>query len=205
MEKLTKQFTDMYRNTLRVKGFSEPEQKTDSYISRLERMYASEKYQEYSIYPSMGIDKIFAVIAMCLELKELRLSDAEIIEFVNTGFESRRAPLRTLLKGIDLLPGCFQIVKKWNISDHEKRTNEGCITYDHFEVSADKIEYTITRCKYIDIFEFYGIRPLCKIFCLTDEFAYKQLTRHVEFIRHSDLSDGDCCHDEIIDRRKNLE
>ena len=56
MEKLTNQFADMYRNTLRVKGFSEPEQKTDSYISRLERMYTSEKYQEYSISPSMGID-----------------------------------------------------------------------------------------------------------------------------------------------------
>ncbi len=85
MEKLTKQFADMYRNTLRVKGFSEPEQKTNSYICRLERMYTSEKYQEYSIYPSMGIDKIFAVIAICLELNELGESDAEIIEFVNTG------------------------------------------------------------------------------------------------------------------------
>ena len=48
------------------------------------------------------------------------------------------------------------------------------------------------------MFERYGIRPLCKIFCLTDEFAYAQLPRHVRFIRHSDLSDGVCCHDEII-------
>ncbi len=28
--------------------------------------------------------------------------------------------------------------------------------------------------------------------------AYSGLTRHVEFIRHSDLSDGPACHDEVI-------
>ena len=27
------------------------------------------------------------------------------------------------------------------------------------------------------------------------------LTRHVRFIRHSDLSDGDSCHDEVIRKR----
>ena len=30
----------------------------------------------------------------------------------------------------------------------------------------------------------------------------ENLRRHVTFIRHSDLSDGDVCHDEIIQRRK---
>ena len=30
--------------------------------------------------------------------------------------------------------------------------------------------------------------------------AYSNLTRHVKFIRHSDLSDGECCHDEVIDK-----
>ena len=36
--------------------------------------------------------------------------------------------------------------------------------------------------------------------CMTDETAYAGLTRHVEFIRHSDLSIGNCCHDEVIRR-----
>ena len=31
--------------------------------------------------------------------------------------------------------------------------------------------------------------------------ATKALTRHVLFVRHSDLSDGDSCHDEVIDRK----
>ena len=51
-------------------------------------------------------------------------------------------------------------------------------------------------------FKAWGIRSLGKIFCMTDTTSYENLRRHVTFIRHSDLSDGDVCHDEIIRRRK---
>ncbi|MDO4356100.1 MAG: L-2-amino-thiazoline-4-carboxylic acid hydrolase [Clostridia bacterium] len=172
------------------------------FSKRLERMYASDIFRQHNVYPSMGVDRIYAVIAVCLELKDDGMSDPEIIDFVNRMFEARRKPLRVLLKGIDLLPDCYQIAKKWNIGDHAKRTADGSFTYDSFVVSDGKIEYTISKCMYAEIFEYYGIRSLCKIFCLTDEFAYGQLTRHVEFIRYSDLSDGNCCHDEIIDRKR---
>ena len=59
----------------------------------------------------------------------------------------------------------------------------------------------IYRKALVEMFETYGIRSLCKIFCMTDTKSYENLTRHVRFIRHSDLSDGNCCHDEIIDNR----
>ena len=64
------------------------------------------------------------------------------------------------------------------------------------------IEYSISKCVYIEMFETYGIRKLCRIFCMTDTTSYENLRRHVTFIRHSDLSDGEACHDEIIRRRK---
>ncbi len=51
---------------------------------------------------------------------------------------------------------------------------------------------------YVEMFAHYGIRPLCKIFCNTDLIAYSGLTRHVKFVRHSDLSDGNACFDEIF-------
>ena len=65
-------------------------------------------------------------------------------------------------------------------------------------MEEDKISYRISRCMYAEMFQFYGIRELCKIFCMTDTQAYDHLTRHVKFVRHSDLSNGDCCWDEII-------
>lgn len=79
--------------------------------------------------------------------------------------------------------------------------NNGRIRFDSFEVGDGKVKYRISRCMYVEMFAHYSIRPLCKIFCLTDERAYANLLRHIKFIRHSDLSDGSFCHDEIIDRR----
>jgi hypothetical protein len=87
------------------------------------------------------------------------------------------------------------------VGDHAKRVADGSITYDSFEVGEGRVEYHISHCMYVEMFEHYGIRRLCKIFCMTDERAYAGLTRHVRFVRHSDLSDGDCCHDEVMDRR----
>ena len=37
---------------------------------------------------------------------------------------------------------------------------------------------------------------------MTDVMAYSNLTRHVNFIRHSDLSDGGCCQDEVLKKNK---
>lgn len=149
----------------------------------------------------MNVEMVYSVITMCLELKEYGLSDNEIITFVNEAFKKRKKFFGALEKIINILPNSYQVARKWNISDHEKRVRDGSITYDFFEVSEGKVEYTISKCMYIEMFEYYGIRSLCKIFCMTDEYAYANLTKHVKFIRHSDLSDGEACHDEIIDKR----
>ena len=39
----------------------------------------AEKYKEHNIYPSTNTEYIYAIIATCLELKGLGLSDKEII------------------------------------------------------------------------------------------------------------------------------
>ncbi len=69
--------------------------------------------------------------------------------------------------------------------------------YELFQVEDGRIEYNITKCMYVEAFAAYGIRELCKIFCITDVQAYANLTRHVKFHRYSDLSDGNYCHDVI--------
>lgn len=93
------------------------------------------------------------------------------------------------------------LYKEWDEEDRAlliDRVKDGSITYDHFELGKEKVEYNISKCMYVEMFLCYGIRQLCKIFCNTDRIAYSGLTRHVRFVRHSDLSDGDTCHDEII-------
>ena len=201
MEKAIRKYGNVYRKALLSRHCREIEAKTAVYEARLREMYASDEFKVYSVYPTTNAVHVYAVIAMCLELKSFGLTDAEIIETINHGFARRRNFFRRIICAIDLLPNCFSIAKKWNIQDHDKRVQDGSLTYDRFDVGEDRIEYRISKCVYIEMFEAYGIRRLCKIFCMTDTTSYENLRRHVTFIRHSDLSDGDVCHDEIIQRR----
>ena len=198
MGKTVNKYAKLYRNALRKKNVPDIEEKTDAYRKRLTEMYASDKFKEHNVYPTMNVTLVYAVIAMCLELKGYGLSDKEIMAFSDEVFHARKAFFAKLIKGVDLLPNAYKIAENWNKSDHDKRVKDGSITYDLFEVSDGKIEYDISRCMYVEMFQTYGIRPLCRIFCITDENSYAMLTKHVTFIRHSDLSYGDSCHDEIF-------
>ena len=199
-----KEYIQVYRKILIDNSLGNVETGVKSYIKRLEEMYVSENYKKHNNYPSMNVETIYAVIAMCLELKQFGLSDREIIDAVDKGYESKRTAFKKLLRLIDHFPCSYNIAKKWNINDHAKRVEDGSIDYDFFDVSDDKVEYSLSGCRYIDMFEAYGIRPLCKIFCMTDEMAYASLTRHVKFIRHSDMSESDVCHDEVIRIRNKM-
>ena len=197
-EKAIKTYGKNYRTVLKEGGFADIEQKMKAFESRLREMYASEIFRKHNIYPTTDATYIYAVMAMCLEIRSFGYSDKDTIRIVNKGFEKRRNFFKRIIAVINLLPNSFDIARKWNISDHEKRVKDGSITYDYFNVSKDKVEYRISKCMYIEMFETYGIRGLCKIFCMTDEFAYAGLPKHVMFIRHSDLSDGPACLDEVI-------
>ena len=201
MDKVVERYAKTYRCGLETREFDDVDGMVAEFKERLQEMYASEAFREHNVYPSMSVEHVYAVIAMCLELKERGLADEQVIETVNAGFVARRRFFDVLVRAIDLLPNCYQIAERWNVGDHAKRVADGSITYDSFEVGKGKVEYRISHCMYVEMFEHYGIRGLCKIFCMTDERAYAGLTRHVKFVRHSDLSDGDCCHDEIVNRR----
>ena len=202
LEKALNKYSKIYRTALETNDFSDINIRVESYKQRLQEMYNSLAFTQHNIYPTMDVVKIYAVITMCLELKKENLSDKQIIDIVNSGFAKLRKMFVLLEKVIDVLPNAYQIAKKWNISDHDNRVKDGSITYDYFNVGEGMIEYRISKCMYVEMFDYYGIRSLCKIFCITDETAYSNLTKHVKFIRHSDLSCGDCCHDEVIDRKR---
>ncbi len=199
-QKAVKEYGKYYQIALECGSFDNIEEKIRTFENRLEEMYSSENFKKHNIYPTMNVTYIYAVMAMCLEIKELGYSDKETIEILNKGFDKRRNHYKKILAVLNIFPYSFNIARRWNINDHKKRVEDGSITYDYFNVSKDKVEYSISKCMYVEMFETYGIRGLCKIFCMTDEFAYAGLTRHVNFIRHSDLSDGPACFDEVIRR-----
>ncbi len=197
-EKAIKTYSKNYRTALKEVGFADIDQKLKAFESRLREMYASENFKRHNIYPTIDALKVYAVMAMCLEIRSFGYSDKDTIEIVNKGFEKRRNFFKRVIAVINLMPNSFDIARKWNISDHKKRVKDGSITYDYFNVSKDKVEYSISKCMYVEMFETYGIRGLCKIFCMTDEFAYARFPQHVRFSLHSYLSDGLACFDEVL-------
>ena len=194
-------YVRLYRGSLVEQRFPDVQQKTERYEKRLREMLASPEFAEHNVYPTMDVELIYVVIAMCLELRDFGLANEEIVAFAETMFQKRRKFVDILIGLVDRLPNSFSIVRKWNIGDHEKRVKDGSIAYDYFRVTEDSVVYKISKCMYVEIFEHYGIRELCKIFCDTDVRAYAGLTKHMKFVRHSDLSDGDSCHDEVLRRQ----
>ena len=198
IDKKIKSYSKYYRKILVNEGLEDIDRRMSSYKTRLKEMYRSDGFKTHNIYPSTNVSFVYAVIAMCLELKNAGYSDDRIIPAVEKSMEKRWNAFVKILQFIDLFPFSFSVVRKWNQSDHADRVKDRSIKYDYFELGKEKVEYYISKCMYVEMFSFYGIRPLCKIFCNTDRIAYSGLTRHVEYIRHSDLSDGDACYDEII-------
>lgn len=198
INKKVKTYSKYYRNVLINEELNDADRRMSSYETRLKEMYNSDEFMGHNVYPSTNVSFVYAVIAMCLELKDAGYTDDKIIPVVEKSMESRWNGFVKILKFVDLFPFSFSAVRKWNKSDHADRIKDSSITYDYFDLGKEKIEYKISKCMYVEMFSCYGIRPLCKIFCNTDRIAYSGLTRHVRFIRHSDLSDGDVCFDEII-------
>ena len=197
-EKALKSYTKLFGKTLARSQVADAAKITWAFKTRLANMYASEDFRRHSAYPSIDTAKVYAVIALGLELREHGYSDGEIIDLVNCAFANLKRFFYAIEAVVDLFPCCYGVVRKWNIRDHAARIADGSIDYDFFEADEKRVTYSISGCRYVEMFEHYDVRSLCKVFCMSDTMAYEHLTRHVRFICHSDLSDGPACHDEII-------
>ena len=93
-EKAIKTYDKNYRTMLKEGGFADIEKKMDAFESRLREMYASENFRKHNIYPTTDATYIYAVMAMCLEIRSFGYSDKDTIEIVSKGFEKRRNFLR---------------------------------------------------------------------------------------------------------------
>jgi len=202
-EKTVRKYTKMYRAALKENGFKNIDEKARDYAVALKKAYSSEAFKTHDVYPTVDMAKVYAVIFMCLQLKSFGVGRDDALRIVNTGFKRIKKLLRRIEKIIDVSPFAWKIAKKWNMNEYAARLKDKSISFDYFSADDDKISYKIRKCAYVDVFSYYGIREYCKIFCNTDCEAYSNLSRHIRFIRHSDLSDGESCHDEIIKKYEN--
>ena len=203
-EKLAEKYARLFCRSMKSAGY-EDTSFFDRYKSKYIEYTASESFREYSQYKTMSTDKVYAAIvhAKVCEENGISVKDALYVWETYSAKNIRRS-IRALCRVSDLLPNGYKIVSGWLYKDAQERIAENCLTYEMLDYSDSKLEYNITRCAYADLFERYGIREFCKSFCNND-LCMSVMHRKARFIRHSDLIDGELCHDEIINRRMNNE
>ena len=197
-EKYAKKYAKMFSRSMKEIGRSDWESLYDTYYNRYLGHLKSPEYAEYTRYKTIALEKVYAAIThaqICLELgydlKEAQRIWEEIL------CRKIKKMINKAMLLIDALPNGYNITTGWLYKDAQARIEENCLTYGLLDYSDEKLEYKITRCAYVEIFEHYGIRNFAKVFCNAD-LCMAVMHRHTKFVRHSDLVDGDCCHDEII-------
>ena len=90
MDKQIRKYSKLYHEALKKTGFSDIDEMSSAYENRLRDMYDSPAYKAHNIYPTIAVELVYAVIAMCLELKGKGLSDREIMDFSDVVFLKRK-------------------------------------------------------------------------------------------------------------------
>ena len=79
IDKKIKSYSKYYRNILVNEGLEDIDRRMSSYKARLKEMYRSDGFKTHNIYPSTNVSFVYAVIAICLELKNAGYTDDRII------------------------------------------------------------------------------------------------------------------------------
>lgn len=199
-EKYAKKYAKMFSRTMKDIGRTDAAELYGVFHTRYLTHLNSPEYAEFSRYKTIALHKVYCAIThaqICLELG-YSLEEAQRIweEVLSRNYKKF---FNGAMSMIDALPNGYSIVARWLYKDAKNRIADGCLDYEKLEYTDEKLEYKITRCAYVEVFEHYGIRNFAKVFCNAD-LCMEVMHRHAKFIRYSDLVDGPCCHDEIIKR-----
>lgn len=199
-QKAAKRFAGMFARAMKKAGYGQPDW-CKRYEARYMEYVTSPKYEHFSQYKTMSLDKVFAAVTHAKLCEESGVS----LDEANEIWERHMAVnVRRLLKGacwvFDLLPNGYRIVAGWLYDDAKARIAEGCLSYERLDYSDEKLEYSIMRCAYVELFAHYGIKRFCKVFCEND-LCMQVMHRRAEYVRYDDLVDGNCCHDALINQR----
>ena len=195
--KLAGKYAKMFCRSMKKSGMENP-LFYERYKSKYLEYVNSPKYAEFVKYKTMGTDKVYAAVTHAKVCEEfgISLDEAQHIWEKYTAKNVRKI-IKGFCRAIDILPNGYKIVSGWLYKDAQERIAENCLTYEMLVYSSQKLEYKITHCMYVEVFERYGIKSFCKVFCDND-LCMSVMHRKAKFIRHSDLVDGHCCHDEVI-------
>ena len=200
MEKKVKwmtQYSKLFAKAMKKFGRKDYRKLENLFRNRYMDYLCSEEFEVYKKYGSITLERVYAAIThalICLEigisLEEAKRIWEEMIEQA----DKKRALF--LCKLVDKLKNGYQIVANYLDKEARKHKADESMTFEILKSGDDKSEFKVTSCVYIEIFERYGIREFCKVFC-NNIHCLDVLHESARFTRHSNLLDGDCCHLEL--------
>ena len=200
MEKKVKwmtQYSKLFAKAMKKIGRKDFRKLENLFRNRYMDYLCSEEFEEYKKYGSITLEKVYAAIThalICLEigisLEESQRIWEEMIE------EAEKKKALFLCKLVDKLKNGYRIVANYLDKEVRKHKADESMTFEILKTSENQAEFKVTRCAYLEIFECYGIREFCKVFC-NNIRCLEVLKESARFTRYSNLLDGDCCHVEL--------
>lgn len=197
-EKAAAKYAAMYANELAQNWSRNYDDAYSKYYDKYLALVTSEDYESFDREhgKNISLPKIYAALATCFVSTDYGFSfeDSKNVFYGMAKPAWDRAS--KAINFIERLPGGF-----WLFTHLLYRFNESygsSIQYSQNQLGKDKYEYVISKCAYIEIFEYYGIRNFCKVMCDSDIGVMGKACKHAKFVRYHDMTQADTCHDAVV-------
>ena len=200
MEKKVKwmtQYTKLFVKAMKKLGRKDYKKLENLFRNRYMDYLCSEKFEEYKKYGSIELEKVYAAIThalICLE-NGISLGEAfRIWEEMIVQEEKKKAVFLCTL--VDKLKNGYKLVANHLDKEARKHKADESMTFEILKTTDEKAEFKVTHCMYLEIFESYGIRDFCKVFCNQTQ-CLERMHKSLKLTRYSNLLDGDSCYVEL--------
>ena len=201
MEKKIKwmtQYSKLFAKAMKEIGRSDYKKLESMFRNRYMDQVCSDEYEEYSKkYGSIELERVYAAIIhalICLEIG-ISLTEAQRIwEEMIEQDEKKKAAFWCGL--VDKMGNGYKLVANHLEKEARKHKNDESMTFEILKVSEEKAEFKVTRCAYMEIFDHYGIREFCKVFC-NNMHSLDVMQKKGKLEIHSNLLESEYCHIEF--------
>ena len=200
MEKKIKWMTEysrLFAKAMKKSGRSDYKALESKFRNKYMDLVSSDEYSQYERYGSITLERVYAAITHALICLEAGISLEESKQIWEEMIESEKKKRSRVMCGlVDKLNRGYKMVANYLDKEARKHQNDGSLTFEILKTGEEKAEYKVTHCVCLEIFEHYGIREFCKVFC-NNIHCLEVMQKNAKFTSYSDLVDGEYCRVEL--------
>ena len=197
MEKKVKwmtQYSKLFVKAMKKIGRRDYKKLENMFRNRYMDHLCSEEFKEYTEHGSVIWEKVYAAIThaqICLEMG-ITLEEAIRIweEYIVVDEKKFKCTMYSLL---DCLKNGYKLVANYLEKEARKHKADQSMTFEVLKRDDDKLELKINRCIYLEFFEKYDMKELCKVFC-NEIHCVEKMEKSSEWIQDAHLFEHECCH-----------